>query len=230
MTPSSNDIHRREAIRRVALLLGGTLSAPTIAAVLAGCEAPRATATGWTPRALSADQGELVATIAEQILPETDTPGARSAGVHQFIDTMLAEYYSPAERARFLEGLDDVDARARKATGKRYLQSTKAEQHAVLMALDREAYSHTPTRVATPESQQGATENAAAAQRRPDSGSAVAAPAQRPVPFFRTMKEITLLGYYTSQPGATRELQHNPVPGRFEGCVPLSKVGRAWAV
>jgi hypothetical protein len=112
---------------------------------------------------------------------------------------MLAEYYSPSERARFLEALDDVDARSRKVSGKRFLQASRAEQHTVLTALDREAYSAT-------------------------------ADPLHAVPFFRTMKELTLLGYYTSQPGATRELQHNPVPGRFDGCVPLSKVGRAWAV
>jgi len=50
------------------------------------------------------------------------------------------------------------------------------------------------------------------------------------MPFFRTMKELTLVGFYTSEAGATRELRHAPVPGRFEGCVPLDQIGRAWAV
>jgi len=44
------------------------------------------------------------------------------------------------------------------------------------------------------------------------------------------MKELTLVGYYTSEAGAVRELRHAPVPGRFEGCVPLDQIGRAWAV
>src|SRR6266704_1728016 len=99
MPRSSPDaIDRREALRRAALVLGGVLSAPMVAGVLAGCEARRAPAAAWRPRALTPDQTELVATIAEHILPETDTPGARAVGVHRFIDAMLAEAYSTQER------------------------------------------------------------------------------------------------------------------------------------
>ena len=53
---------------------------------------------------------------------------------------------------------------------------------------------------------------------------------RQPPHFFRTMKELTVLGYYTSQIGATKELRHAPIPGRFNGCVPLKTVGRTWAV
>ncbi|MEO0330543.1 MAG: gluconate 2-dehydrogenase subunit 3 family protein [Bacteroidota bacterium] len=50
-------------------------------------------------------------------------------------------------------------------------------------------------------------------------------------PFFRTMKELTLLGFCTSEAGATQVLQHVPVPGRYEGCISVEEAGgRAWAV
>src|SRR5439155_42645 len=84
MTQTSNDaqrgIDRREALRRAALVLGGALSTSTIAGVLAGCEERRTPDGAWTPRALTVDQLDLVATIAEHILPETDSPGARAVG------------------------------------------------------------------------------------------------------------------------------------------------------
>ena len=48
-------------------------------------------------------------------------------------------------------------------------------------------------------------------------------------PFFRMMKEYTLVGYYTSEIGATEELRWNHVAGRYDGCDPYSKVGRAWS-
>ena len=198
MPDSPSVINRRDALKRTALLIGATISAPTLAGMLAGCETPRGEG-GWTPRALSTTQGDLVATIAEQIIPETDTPGARSVGVHRFIDTMLAEYYGAADRDRFLEGLRDVDARAERLGAASFLKASKEQQLSVLTALDREAYAQ-PLAPAAPR------------------------------PFFRTMKELTLLGYYTSEPGATKELRYVPVPGRFEGCVPMSRVGRAWAV
>lgn len=47
--------------------------------------------------------------------------------------------------------------------------------------------------------------------------------------FFLIIKELTLLGYFTSEAGATKTLQYLPVPGRYEGCVPLDKIGKAWA-
>ena len=203
MTQSSNDaqpvIDRREALRRVTLLLGGALSASTVAGVLAGCEARRTPDGAWTPRALSSEQVELVAAVAEHILPETDTPGARAALVHRFIDAMLAESYPAEERQRFLTGLGDMDARAQRSCGRAFLRCATQEQRAVLDQLDHEAFAAAGDHAATPS-------------------------------FFRTMKELTLVGYYTSEIGATRELRHAPVPGRFEGCVPLDRIGRAWAV
>jgi gluconate 2-dehydrogenase gamma chain len=179
---------RREALRRAALILGGVISAPVIAGVLAGCGGK-----GRRSGVLSAEQLELVATIADHILPETDTPGARAVGVHEFIDAMLAHGYAGEDRARFVAGLADVDARARAACGRALLQCAHEQQRAVLEALDRETFA------------------------QPDS-------------FFHTFKELTLVGYYTSEIGATRELHHEPVPGRYDGCVPLAKIGRTWAV
>lgn len=178
MGPLSDDvIARREALRRVAMLLGGALSAPAIAGVLAGCDSRSIGDGPWTPLAMTKEQGELVATIAEHIIPETDTPGARAASVHVFIDKMLAEHYSAEERQRVLDGLASMGTRT-------------------LEEIDQEAF----------------------------------APEHREVHWFRTLKELTLLGYYTSEIGATQELKHVAVPGRYDGCVPLTQIGRTWAV
>ena len=223
-----DSIDRREALRRAALLLGGAVSAPALAGVLAGCRAADAPRGAWSPRALTAEQAAAVATIAEHIVPETDTPGARAAGVDRFIDTMLAEYYGPDERARFVDGLTDVDARARRSYGRAFLRCSRDEQVALLTALDREAFA-TPARPARPDPDR-ATQRGVATTPPADTSRAAAPAPHAPPPFFRTMKELTLLGYYTSEPGATRELRYARVPGRFEGCVPLARVGRAWAV
>lgn len=193
--PSSDTITRRTALRRAALLLGGVISAPTIAAVLAGCETPPAKDAARTARGLDASQAAIVATIADHIIPRTETPGARDVGVDRFIGRMLSEYYSDDERARFLDGLADVDRRAHRAAGRPFLESSAAEQLDLVAALDAEAF----------------------------------APHAPPATFFRRMKELTLVGYYTSLDGATHELAYARVPGRFDGCVPLATVGRAWA-
>ena len=186
-------MERREALRRTALLLGGVLSAPTIAGVLAGCDS-RSADGKW--RALTSDQGELVATIADHIIPETDTPGARAAGVHVFIDRMLAGHYPAEDRERVLRGLEDLDASAKSAHGRSFIRCSADEQRSMLTRIDQEAF----------------------------------APERREPHWFRAIKELTVVGYYTSEIGATQELRHVAVPGRFEGCVPLTQIGRTWAV
>ena len=193
--PSDAVIDRREALRRTAMLLGGVLSAPAIAGVLAGCDS-RGADGSW--RALTSDHGELVTTIAEHIIPETDTPGARAAGVPVFIDRMLAGHYGEEDRKRILDGLEAFDERARRECGRPFIRCSADEQRALLMRVDEEAFA-------------------------PMAG-------RREVPWFRTIKELTVLGYYTSEIGATQELRHVAVPERFEGCVPLEQVGRTWAV
>lgn len=245
-------ITRREALARAAVLLGGALSATTVAGVLAGCgdrardpgrgAAGDAAGAAYRPRVLTAEQDTLVATLAEHILPRTSTPGARDVGVHQFIDAMLAESYPAAERALFLAGLADVDARARRAHGRRFLDCTAPEQHQVLAVIDQEAYAKPPgaapdsaaARDARERTQPGAGETPLPPEVEPGAVQWVPGEARRPhqtaLPFWRTMKELTLVGYYTSEAGATQELRYAAVPGRYEGCVPLAQVGRAWAV
>ena len=193
---SHDVVDRREALRRAAMLLGGVLSAPAIAGVLAGCDSRSADGT-W--RALTSEQGKLVATIAEHIIPETDTPGARAVGVHVFIDRMLAGHYGDEDRKRVLEGLEEIDARAQSERGRPFTRCSADEQRTLLTRIDEEAF-------------------------------APAEPGRGEVPWFRTIKELTVLGYYTSEIGATKELRHVAVPERFEGCVPLAQIGRTWAV
>jgi gluconate 2-dehydrogenase gamma chain len=225
-------IDRREAVQRVALLLGAALSAPAFKALLARGAAAAHAPAGFTPRALSPEQLEQVATIAEHIIPATDTPGARAAGVHRFIDTMLAEYYSSAEREHLLIGLAGVDARARRSFGRAFLNCKESDQRALLEQLDHETFgqpttSGTVANEASRETERGggglATQGTDAS-RRVQNARRGSFP-----PFFRTMKDLTLLGYYTSQPGATKELRYVQVPGRFDGCVPVAKGGRTWA-
>lgn len=185
-------MNRRDALHRIGLLLGASVTPSVARAVQAGFAAPPA---GQALRALTAAQAALVATLAEHIIPTTDTPGARAARVDAFIDALLADILTPAERERFLTSLAEVDARARAAAGAGFLEATADQQVAVLDALEREA-------------------------RLP--GSADTA-------FFPWLKELTLVGYYTSEIGASQELRYVHVAGRYDGDVPYEQVGRAYS-
>lgn len=195
---SSKEMNRRQALRRVGIFLGGVVSAPTVAGVLSGCE--RDTGTDWAPSALSAQQNEMVDTMAEIIIPATDTPGASAAHVNRFIDAMVGESYPTDERDRFLSGLDDVNDRCRDTYGDSFLNCTSDQQRALVSELDQETFGEESTHADT----------------------------DHP-PFFRMMKELVIVGYYTSEVGATQELRTNVVPGYYDGDVPYEKIGRAWS-
>lgn len=191
-------MNRREALQNVALLLGGTLSASTVAGVLGGC-APGKEGT-WRPKAVTPEQNELITAIAELILPETDTPGAAGAQVNRFIDLMLADWYTKEERARFLTDLAAVEQQSQEKHGNSFLACTPTERHDLLAQLEKAALAEAGDRLHIMTSKDIK-------------------------PFFLQMKELTLVGYYTSKVGATRELQYKAVPGEYRGCVPLDELG-----
>ena len=182
--------------------MGGALSMSTVAGVLGGCQAGP-TADGFTPQALTGGQDELVATIAELIIPETDTPGARAARVHEFIDQMLSNWYEDDERDHFLAELATVDQQAQDAYGKPFLDLSGAEQTELLTAMETAGITW--------------MESLGSGGGDPD----------KP-PFFVAMKGLTLFGYYTSEIGATQELRVMPM-GQYRGDVPFDEIGRAWA-
>lgn len=188
-------MNRREMLERVALMMGGTLSVSAMAGILGGLE-PVKQGT-YVPQTLTPSQDELVATVSELIIPTTDTPGARAAGVNRFIDGMLTSIYTEAEKVNFLKGLEDLEARA-KARGAGFVASSVETQVQILKELEAESIA------------------------APASGTALHS-------FFHVLKELTLIGYYRSEVGATQEQKFLVVPGYYKGDVPFNEVGRAWS-
>ena len=94
-------IDRREALRKTALLMGAAVSASALTGILQGCKAaPELT---YKPDFFTEDQARLISEVAEIIIPKTDTPGAKDAGVPGFIDQMLKECYKKEDQDEFLE-------------------------------------------------------------------------------------------------------------------------------
>ena len=196
---------RREAVKRISAVLGFAVSGPTMAGILSGCQA-----TPGEFRSLTQDQHELLAIMSEHIIPTTETPGAREAGVADFIESMLTNFYSEERRSQFIAGLADVDQLANETYGKNYIDCSESEQFELLDTLDQDAF---PDLEAMDEAEREAFEAERSEQGRP---------------FIATLKELTVSGYYTSEIGATQELHLNPmVP--YRGDIPFSEVGKAWA-
>jgi len=190
-------MNRREALKRLAVLAGGALSASTVAGVMGGCTAKSGS---FSPQTLSNDQNELVIQLTERIIPATDTPGAAAAKVNQFIDLMLTDWNTEAEKEHFLEGLDNVDKVSNREFSHNFVDLDTEQKISIMEKLQEDAIAN-PNPV--PESDLD--------------------------PFFDMLKEFTVVGYYTSEIGATQELNEDIVPGYYDACMPLSDVGRAWS-
>ena len=248
-------IGRRVALRRLSLALGGIATAPLASGLLSGCRTPdRGALADYSYQTLTPDQQRTLAALVDQIIPATETAGAADVGVPQFVDVMLSEWYAPEERERFLAGLAAVDARAE---GGSFVALDDEAQAALVAALDAETYASTPD--TPPEADDDvaevATEGTSAVDEEAENevagmqgplgaaqddsteapgevntgeGTVAIGDAQGPA-FFRQLKELTLAGYYTSEVGATEELQWVAAPGRYDADAPLSDIGRAWA-
>ncbi|HEX6925541.1 MAG TPA: gluconate 2-dehydrogenase subunit 3 family protein [Longimicrobiaceae bacterium] len=240
-TPSLID--RREAVRRVTALLGGVALVGGNA-LLTGCREDReggaAVATEMEP--FTEEEIAFLDEIAETILPETSTPGAKAAGVGPFMALMVTDTYYPPEQQAFREGMREIERRCQEMHGVGFMQATPEQRTALLEELDREQKAEMDRRAGTPPSEPApaaAQDSAEGEAYLPDqrqeeagtadAGGAAAISADAPPHFFRMMKELALLGYFTSEIGYTQAMRYVEAPGRFDPCLPYTEGEKAWA-
>ncbi|HEY2779362.1 MAG TPA: gluconate 2-dehydrogenase subunit 3 family protein [Steroidobacteraceae bacterium] len=238
-TIETNLINRREAIRRVTALLGGVAFAGGSGLLAAAEKArPAAARTGeFTEQDIA-----FLDEIAETILPATKTPGAKAAKTGAFMAHMVTDCYSPAEQKVFREGMHKMDEAMSKANGVSFMAATPQQRVAVLTALDHEQKHVMDAREAADRKRKGLAplpvDSAAdkAEKFLPDERKQEAANAageggtvKQPAHYFRMMKELALLGFFTSEIGYTKVLRYTEVPGRFDPCLPYKQGEPAWA-
>jgi Gluconate 2-dehydrogenase subunit 3 len=234
-------IDRREAIRRVSALLGGVAlvgGSGLLAAVEKASAAVEkaSAAVEQAPAKFSAQDIAYLDEIAETILPATKTPGAKAAKTGAFMALMVTDCYSPAEQKVFFDGMRKVDEAMRKANNVSFMAATPAQRLAVLTPLDREQKRVMDAREASDRKRKGLSpvvkgdETEAKAENVPGTPvGATEAPGAEPAHYFRMMKELALLGFFTSKIGCTEVLRYVEAPGRFDPCLPYSPGETAWA-
>jgi len=125
-------IGRRQAIQR--------LSAPAVASLFHGFHPAVPQQEGeWKPQFFQESEVETVAAVAERILPETDTPGARRALVHQYIDFVLSKGET-ADRDRFREGLVSLDRRSADLSGKPFAELEPGRRDEILTGISESPF------------------------------------------------------------------------------------------
>lgn len=188
-------MNRRDALSRVALLVGGSIVGAEF--FLSGCNTGGPKAAGLP---LSAEDIAYLDEIAETIIPTTNTPGAKEAKVGAFMNTMVMDCYEEKDQKVFLDGMAKLNEACNKATGSDFMKASAEKRKEFLITIDKEAKEYQKN-------------------KKPED----------PAHYFSLMKQLTLLGYFTSEVGATKALRYVAVPGKYEGCVPYKKGDKAWA-
>jgi hypothetical protein len=191
---------RRDAIKLITAMLGASLS-PSLLGALESSQ-PKTASGQFTP-----EQRLQVSQMSERIIPTTDTPGAITAGVPEFIERVVFQWYTDTERKIFLNGLELTNLFSGQQLGKLFIELPPEQQDVVLAQMERQG---------------GAKPMFGGFDMLPSLEEDRSA-------FFPKLKELVVVGYYTSEIGATQELRHEVMPMEYKGDIPLADVGRAWA-
>lgn len=194
-------VHRREAIKRVSALLGGVALVGG-SALWTGCANDRSSTDVRNKQigAFTPDDIDYLDEIADVILPETSTPGAKAARVGSYMAAMVTDCYEPAQQETFRTGMTTLNTACQVMHKTDFMKSTPAQRLALLESLDREAKQYMD------------------AKKK-----------EEPTHYFRMMKELSMVGYFTSEIGYTKAQRYVEAPGRFDPCVPYTKGETTWA-
>lgn len=220
-------VSRREAIRRVTAVLGGVALVGG-SALLNGC---REGAGDAEFREFTADEIAFLDEVADTILPATSTPGAKAAQTGAFMALMVKDSYDPRDQRIFRDGMRTIDEESRKMHDVGFMEATAQQRLALLERLDRDQRSHSEARRAASRAKSLAwlSDQRQEAASGSDAGAATAITADTPPHYFRMMKELALLGYFTSEIGMTQAQRYVESPGRFDPCAPFAPGEKSWA-
>ena len=222
-------IHRREAIRRVGLMLGG-ISFVGGSTLLTACQRERPATNNQPIGEFTTQDIAFLDEVADTMLPETSTPGAKAARTGAFMALMVTDTYEPNDQKVFRDGMRKLDEASQKANGVGFMAATPQQRLALLETLDREQKTYTEARDAARREQKPSAEEHLPDQRQEAApGTPTSITADAPAHYFRMMKELALLGYFTSEIGYTQAQRYVESPGRFDPCVPYQPGEKAWA-
>ncbi|WP_426325554.1 gluconate 2-dehydrogenase subunit 3 family protein [Pedobacter sp. R-06] len=193
-------MHRREALKNVAFLLGGAISASTMGVLFESFTLPENEKNFVL---YSLEDEKIFAEFADIIVPTTkSSAGAKAAGLGKFIPMMMKDCYPATMQTSFAQGFKDLQAKSMKDFGKSYITLTPADRKKLMIDLRAIALA----------------QKASKSEENKDLAY-----------FFITARDLTLLGYYSSEIGCTKAREYVLIPGRYDGSAPLKPGQKSWA-
>lgn len=209
---------RRDLLKRIALVTGAAVVGGDF--FLAGCKQPEKSEAGFTPSHIA-----LLDEVGETIIPATQTPGAKAAKVGEFMKVYVTDCYTQRQQDAFIQGLVSLQEACITMHSKGFMDCSEAERKEFLISLEREAKAFNQKREEDDKPKREAHEQRNSTLPWKDQTEFEGSPSH----YYTMIKQLTLLGFFTSQTGMTETLRHVPVPGRYDGEFPYAKGDKAWA-
>ncbi len=194
---------RRSALRTTGVL-AGALASSSILSILQSCK--KETRLTWKPEFFSEVEAKTISGIVDIMLPRTDTPGALDVKVDMFIDKVIAKTYDDKGQENMQNEISDFNTECKSKFGDIFVHLNDAQKTKVLEAAEKNSGKINP----------GIW------------GKTVGE--QEPIGFYRSLKSMAIWAYTTAEEIGEKVLSYDPIPGNFEGCVPVSEVGNRWSL
>lgn len=215
-------MNRRELLNRIAALTGVAVIGGDVFLMQVNA-AP--ISFGNTALRFTAREINLLDEIGETIIPTTDTPGAKAAKTGKFMEVMVRDCYTIPQQNAFMSGLKAFPEECMQQYGKSFFSMTTRQRHDLLVTLEKEAKAFNETQQERDKNRRHVLET----ENKDNSYAMQKEFEALPRHFYTMVKQLTLLGFFTSQTGMTKTLRYVAIPGRYDGNVPYIKGQRAWA-
>jgi len=183
-------MNRRDALKSVMVMMGGTMIGAT--AIMTGCT-PESQIKGLE---FDPDDIAFLDELGDTIIPETDTPGAKAAGIGAFMVMMVKDTYDGDSQKSFVGGVNKIRKDFKSEKGKDFVGAPAEERLAYL---------------------NGMYDTYKSSDKKDNQ-------------VINMLRDLTVLGYFSSEIGATQALNYIEVPGRFDPCIPWSDSNKEYAV
>ena len=195
-------MNRRKALQQAGLVTGGVLTAPGLFSLLQSCQSEKATS--WKPLFFNREEALLISRLVDILLPRTATPGALDVNVDRFMDLVFAKTLSAPEQEQLRKELAVFNTSCKADFGDFFVNLSLEDQQKVLTLAEQNA---------------------------PTFNGSVWGPAvgkQKDVGFYRRTKAMAIWAYFSSEKIGKEVLAYDPIPGAYNGCLPLSEIGKRW--
>ncbi len=224
---------RRELLKSIAVITGTAVIGGEL--FLSGCKTKdnfkdinpinTNTSTGLA-KILTAEQVALLDEISDTIIPTTaDSGGAKAAMVGAFMNTMVTDCYLPAHQKVFTDGLVKFNEQCMKLNKKAFAACDARERTAFIISLEKEAKPYDSKISIEDKLRENSLKSENGLLPWPQHKEFV--PGARH--YYTMIKQLTLLGYFTSEIGMTKARRHVAVPGKYDGAAAYTPGDKAWA-